>query len=286
MNTFSQQIKIVILAIILGLGVTYAFAWTGPTQSPPNNGAIDPPVNTGISLQVKKGKLVLNSLRTDQIGLEVYGNSIFHGNGSLQIGVDPASGVAEELGTFKLRDGTQGPGKLLMSDANGNAHWEDQSVGVRCTLGSGLFMATGPNGTAYTDALQFLCKNGKLYAIVKGTMNGDVNTLSNIKPSTITNTSFPSKVACNWSGSTFSLAGNGVTQLRISCDANGYVTGIYPATGATPTLAGNVACYFTQSAEVVFPGNGTTGGNDDLMIYCSGNALLGVGVNTGGVYPW
>ena len=54
MRTIIQSLKTIVLASVIGLGVAYAMAWTGPTQSPPS-GNVPAPVNTGSSAQAKSG---------------------------------------------------------------------------------------------------------------------------------------------------------------------------------------------------------------------------------------
>ncbi len=54
-------------------------------------------------------------------------NTIIIGNGESKIGIgtDNPSKKLEVHGDFRLADGSQGEGKVLMSDANGNTRWED-----------------------------------------------------------------------------------------------------------------------------------------------------------------
>ena len=115
MKNVAQNIKAVVLGIIVAAGVTYAFAWTGPTATPPN-GNVAAPINVGSSIQTKLGGLILNGSTTSQLstGLTVFGQSIF--DGSIQI-----------------NDGTAGAGKVLQAtDSSGDAKWVATS-----TLGSG-----------------------------------------------------------------------------------------------------------------------------------------------------
>jgi len=91
--------------------------WSGPHQTPSN---CDPnldsgcyaPLNIGSNTQTKLGSLILNAATPIQnaIGLTVFGTSTF--NGPIQIA-----------------DGTQGAGKVLTSDLNGNASWQTGSGG-------------------------------------------------------------------------------------------------------------------------------------------------------------
>ena len=54
MKTIIQSLKTIVLASVIGLGVAYAMAWTGPTQPPPS-GNVPAPINTSSSAQAKSG---------------------------------------------------------------------------------------------------------------------------------------------------------------------------------------------------------------------------------------
>lgn len=56
-----QSVKVVILGILLSVGIAYA--WTGPTQSPPNGNA-PAPINVGSLTQEKDGGLIFGKLFT------------------------------------------------------------------------------------------------------------------------------------------------------------------------------------------------------------------------------
>ncbi len=63
MKTFSHNIKLLVLALVVGLSVSYAFAWTGPTLTPPN-GDVPSPINVGASTQTKSGPLKVGGMRS------------------------------------------------------------------------------------------------------------------------------------------------------------------------------------------------------------------------------
>ena len=54
-----QSAKVLILALVLSVGVSYALAWTGPTASPPGNNT-PTPVNVSATDQTKQGQLWSN----------------------------------------------------------------------------------------------------------------------------------------------------------------------------------------------------------------------------------
>lgn len=82
MQSTKQFIKTIILASIIGLAVSYVFAWTGPTAPPPG-GNTSAPVNVGSTLQMKSGGLGINGL------LIGYSQALFALNsGNVGVGID------------------------------------------------------------------------------------------------------------------------------------------------------------------------------------------------------
>jgi hypothetical protein len=96
-NMHKNIIYPIVLAALMFTGVEFLNAWVSPKANPPLEN-ISAPINGSAGSQVKKGSLGLG-------GLAVFGSSIFTGN-------------------VKIVDGTQGPGKILTSDAEGNASWK------------------------------------------------------------------------------------------------------------------------------------------------------------------
>jgi len=72
MKNIIQSFKIVTLGLILAFGISYAFAWTAPTQAPPG-GNVSAPVNVGVAPQIKSGALQVNGFLNS-------GDSMFDGN--------------------------------------------------------------------------------------------------------------------------------------------------------------------------------------------------------------
>ena len=68
---FSNTLKILIVAIVLSFGISAVYAWTGPTQAPPN-GNTSAPVNIGTTAQVKNGGLGVGAFIAD--------SAVFNGN--------------------------------------------------------------------------------------------------------------------------------------------------------------------------------------------------------------
>lgn len=101
-----SSIKILALAFILalGIGMVSAATWQGPTASPPG-GNVDAPLNVSSAEQEKPGILRLAGLYTE---------------------------------AFRLVDGNQGAGKVLTSDADGVASWQESFGGSSVTAYSDL----------------------------------------------------------------------------------------------------------------------------------------------------
>ena len=102
-------------AVILGLGLQYALAdWSAAPSSPPSNN-VAAPINVSSSYQAKVGGITLgSSVASTSIPLDVEG-----------VGYAQALIVGKNIAkTFQYLDGNQGAGKVLTSDASGNASWQ------------------------------------------------------------------------------------------------------------------------------------------------------------------
>ncbi|MBU3668638.1 MAG: hypothetical protein FGM57_01570 [Candidatus Taylorbacteria bacterium] len=111
-----KNLTSLITSLILFASVPVAFAWTAAPKNPPKDNTL-PPVTVSKDDQNKLGKLGLG-------GLAVFGK-------------------------FQLIDGTQGAGKVLVSDAQGKASWGYAAggVGTSTSLSQGDKIFPGwPNG--------------------------------------------------------------------------------------------------------------------------------------------
>jgi len=147
---------LVCTGFLLGASALVAVAqtsgWSAPHSTPPNciTNPNDPnydagcvaPINVGSNAQTKNGPLTLNYDDIQQIGLQV-------------------------LGQVQIVDGNQGPGKILMSDANGIASWQTPvSASISECIGEGLtgviangnMNDTGSSGS--NDNMEIYCRNG------------------------------------------------------------------------------------------------------------------------------
>ena len=129
-----SYLKILILALMLSIGISYALAWTGPTGTPPNNN-VAAPINTGVGNQTKTGGLL----------------TIFDGwmNGSL--GVTGGASFGGNVGI-----GTVSPTHKL--DINGT----DFVLNLNSTGAQGAYMGISANGTnkGYLGANPYILTGG------------------------------------------------------------------------------------------------------------------------------
>lgn len=205
-KSLTNYLRPAILTVLLLAGVaTIQAAWTAPTCTPPNCNA-DAPLNVGQNTQTKFGALILNASSTSQypIGLTVYGG-------------------------FKLVDGNEGSGKVLVSDGNGNAMWSTpQNVDltgykiqsywpgpVKSLLGS------GGDGVGST----YESSNGQaLYYYVKGgyitTIGWNSDQLNAANPASLSTSTTPLCVSNLADPTTFRYTSFNGNYIRFVCNAN------------------------------------------------------------------
>lgn len=82
MKNTTQSLKTLVLALILSLGLNFAYAWVAPTAPPPNGNA-DAPITTGSTAQTKTGTLTVQ-------GLKIPGSAV----GQVLTAIDSAGTVA------------------------------------------------------------------------------------------------------------------------------------------------------------------------------------------------
>ncbi len=153
MKYLQENLKAIILGLILASGISYAAAagvFTGPTCAPPNCNT-DAPVNVGNVNQAKQAGLGLSSTPS---GVTDALNILNLNLATLVVdGIINTDG-AQINGGLILRDGSQADGRVLVSDAIGNATWKNlgsitQNCSVNITSNLGLLTAnTGNNRTS------------------------------------------------------------------------------------------------------------------------------------------
>lgn len=117
MNTkIIQTMKILVLALILSMGISYIFAdWTQPKSAAPTCTSGDPgcdaPIHVGDNAQWKKGGLTIGGSKVPSAGykLEVPGLASFQGIVTQAITITTGAGA----------------NKVLISDENGVASWKN-----------------------------------------------------------------------------------------------------------------------------------------------------------------
>lgn len=200
MNNITQSLKIIVLALILSLGISYVFAWTTPTVAP-TGGNTPAPLNVSGNDQYKGDALA----HTGGLGIEGlirgYSNAIF--DGSVGIGMTPISGADLEVaGDIKI--------------GNQNATCSDTNKGS---------IRYNP-----TSNVLELC-NGTKWKIVTLAPDKPAITLtvSNFTPiaSTVETGSLTWSVTLNWS----------VDDATSSCTAGEGWSGVKSASGGTETIS-------------------------------------------------
>jgi len=107
MKNIIQSLKVIVLGLVLAVGLSYAFAWTAPTASPPG-GNVSAPVNVGDNTQYKLGNLVLNDAGGFVNGLIVRAGNVGIGTVSPTEKLEVAGNVSilPSLGLEQIDNGT------------------------------------------------------------------------------------------------------------------------------------------------------------------------------------
>ncbi len=138
MNKFIKQTLTltIMAAVAIGISVTYAATWVGPTATAPN-GNIEAPINASNNTQAKLGSLILNSNTPVQnaIGLTVFGTTLLNGN-------------------IQIATGSPSAGKVLTAvDSTGIATWA--TAGSGSTNGLAFGIRNDRTGDSVADTVAF-----------------------------------------------------------------------------------------------------------------------------------
>src|SRR3989338_845247 len=100
MHSYIQSFKIILLATLLAAGISYVYAWTGPTQTPPN-GNVSAPINVGVIDQIKDAGLGVNMLAV--FGQGSFGGEVIIGSTGAACDINLEGGVRYDSGTQCLQ---------------------------------------------------------------------------------------------------------------------------------------------------------------------------------------
>lgn len=220
-----QNIKSIILALILVAGVSYVSAtsvWTPPTATPPGNNT-DTPINAGTTAQYKNAPLTIGgtTVPTASYKLNVPGLASFNG-------------IVTQ--TLNIPGGAMG--KVLGYNTNGNVAWVDAAT-----------PGTTPGGSTFTQTF---------FLDTAGPYTGDAVAYC---PTTHPNVIFCSTAPGNspYASQSFSSLGIPSDNKDVVCDSNGPCnqTGIETAANLQyMELVSNgstTGCLFTDYANAYFP---------------------------------
>jgi hypothetical protein len=173
----TQNIKAIILGLIIAVGAGYVSAWTAPTQSP-TGGNVAAPINVGLNSQIKSGILTLAHLFTSDL-------TVTNPDGSVT-GIPTGSVlVADGTNTGKVKWGTIGAGGSyvppsttgkwyisstgepggVMSEVNASNYSGFYNLGPACAAGFENDLPICPEGT-YMAGVDY-CSTSKLAAYCK-----------------------------------------------------------------------------------------------------------------------
>lgn len=166
MNKTLQTIKTITLAFVLTLGLSYAYAWTGPTTTPPG-GNTPAPINTSAAAQTKAGQLTVPKLC---LGTDCRSTWPTGGSGNSGLTGSGTSGYltkwtsASSVGNSKISEDTNGNLDIsgnITSAGNINANKYVTTMG---SISNPTFFAGVTNGSGtYTNgnsAANDFCING------------------------------------------------------------------------------------------------------------------------------
>ncbi len=150
------------LCIVLISGVSFALAWTGPTQTPPN-GNVSAPINIGTTAQVKNGGLSVNSLA-------VFGNTIISGvSRYLNFGTTAGAtgyGIRDNAGVMEVK--SSGGSWLGLLSGSGTTNYLPKLTAAR-TIGTSQIFDNGTNvGVGTTSPAQKFSVAGQIYSALGG----------------------------------------------------------------------------------------------------------------------
>ncbi|MCC7004555.1 hypothetical protein IT397_01410 [Candidatus Nomurabacteria bacterium] len=268
-NKIIQAAKIIILSAILTTGLSYLYAWSGPTSKTPPDENTPAPVNVSLNPQTKVGNLTLG-------GLSVGGNVLFDFTTALG-------------GGLTIKDGNQAVGKILMSDVNGRATWAaTSSLGVLAGGGGFIWNDLNLNSTSPFNPMCFY-----LYTLNIGPSLWGSSYVETNKILTYTGPRYVgSPSTYSWpGGSEFSISSSNKNKVSTLNTNNAYdVTHIYEGCPSSGTSSGGVSQIIAGSNITLNPTNGTgivtinsSGGSSGGVTSITAGSGISVSASTGAV---
>jgi len=269
-KVIGENVRIIAVALILSLGTSVAFAWTGPTATPPSSN-ISAPVNIGSTSQIKTGGLWVNSLGTDA-GLTV--------GGKLGIGVTAPTEKLEVNGNVKLSNGTgaYGAGRVQVLSTgdiigytlnSGTRVWDLISI----TSSAVDYFAIRDN-TANANRLQ-IDENGNVGIGTTPTQKLDVN--GNIKLSSAGTAGITALTGTNWGYS----ASYPVVMVGPSSGTGNVSIGYNPSGNTNNAFAGDGReVLFRNGVQFVTPNTANNAFYLNNLVLKDGNVGIGTAAPT------
>ena len=287
-------------------------------------------VSAGKALVVDQNKDLLNLRNFNATGLVQFGNTIIidgrgaegtitetHGNisfddenifttGMIGAGTNTPSAKLDVVGSFQYEDGNQGLGKILGSDANGNALWQNQVTGLPAQTGNaGKYLYTDGTAASWENVTKTTVGLANVENTALSTWSGSANltTLGTVTTGTWQGTAVASGYIGNLPASQTTSGTFNVDRIP-SLPASKISSGVFDnarinwgapdAIGGTTAAAGNFTTLNTSdnttlgdaaADAIVVKGalkveSGTPGVNKFLESDASGNASWGTITNT------
>ena len=169
----SNYTRILLIAIALSIGVTYVYAWTGPTATAPG-GNTPAPINVGTAAQTKSGKLTVAGFSANTVTVGTTSNAASVTSPKFCLGTScitewPTAPACVPVGSYKW----DVPGTYSWTAPAGVSSVKVTVVGGGAAGGPGQFcndchaMPGGGAGGAYVEK-PLSVDSGTTYTIVVG----------------------------------------------------------------------------------------------------------------------
>ncbi|MEK9135262.1 MAG: hypothetical protein AAB451_03105 [Patescibacteria group bacterium] len=260
-----------------------AYAWTGPTGTPPNNN-VDAPINVGTTTQTKQGDFIVNGVIKTLKDL-IVGSVTIKSDGSVSPGLNAEKAEnSQKLGGYSASD-VSNSGKVTGTITIGGSLWGGVCGGWGCNgcvcyenttcsvQGKGLCDGTTqswgvPNAPVNFTTYQPVCNPGETLTLI-GTQG--------INQSCYSPLSCPTKTyQCVKPSINFPGCGNGILEAGENCDDGNQLNNIGNCTADCQK--------YNYFSSVLIPGSGTSGwvsGYPTLVVtnatqYCKEKGFSGV----------